>query len=483
MIASTATSMLIWARQAQKDWAEQSVRRRLRVVRRLRHLIAAEAVALASTLPNTANRQRVDTLVAEVLPLADACRWLERRAEKLLRPKRLRGHRPLWMQGVVAEVQRQPLGVVLVIAPSNYPLLLPGVQVAQALVAGNAVLLKPGVGGAAAGAMLQRLLIAAGLDKHLVQILPEEAAAAADAIAQGIDKVVLTGSAETGSRVLADLAPQLTPATMELSGCDAVFVRSDADLDLVAPALAFGLRLNGGATCIAPRRVFVHEKLAPTLAMRLAGQVREAGPYWVAPQALQATRRMVSDACAHGARLLSGEFVAGEWMRPVVLVDVTPDMAIMQTEVFAPLLAMMPVADDDEALRAAAHCPYALGAVVFGREATARVLAAKVRAGMVVINDVIVPTADPRLPFGGLGRSGFGVTRGAEGLLDMTAVKALTVRRGRQRRHYAPLESGHETLFRAYLAAIHGATWRQRMRALWTGVQAAIQLIQARAKT
>ncbi len=471
-------------RQAQRLWAAQPVHQRLAVVRRLRHLVAKQADALAQTLPDSANRSRADTLVAEVLPLADACRFLEQTAESLLAPKPLpRRQRPWWLSGVTAEVQRQPWGVVLIIAPSNYPLLLPGVQLVQALVAGNAVLLKPGAGGLAAASMLQEWLVMAGLDASLVQVLPEVPEAAMEAIERGVDKVVLTGSAETGTRVLASLAPHLTPATMELSGCDAAFVQGDTDPELVASALAFSLRLNGGTMCIAPRRVFVHHALAQTLEDRLVRRVGDLGPFAVDPVAFELAWQLVQQACQTGARLLCGGFEDDARMRPVVLADVTPDMAVLRTDVFAPVLSLMRVADDAAALQAAEPCPYALGAVVFGRETTARELTAQVRAGVVVINDVIVPTADPRLPFGGLGRSGYGVTRGAEGLLDMTAVKALSVRRGKWRPHYDPPQPGHADLFRAYIQAVHSASWQERCAAIWAGLRTVTQLDRPKRRT
>jgi acyl-CoA reductase-like NAD-dependent aldehyde dehydrogenase len=468
--------VVVQTRRAQQRWAAQTVGQRLAVVRRLRHLIAERADALAQTLPHSANRSRADTLVAEVLPLADACRFLEREGARLLAPVRLH-HRPLWMRGVVAEVQRQPWGVVLIIAPSNYPLLLPGVQLVQALAAGNAVLLKPGVGGLASSSMLKQLLVMAGLDACLIQVLPEAPEAAIQAIERGVDKVVLTGSAETGAKVLASLAPHLTPATMELAGCDAAFVRPDANVELVVSALAFSLRLNGGATCIAPRQVFVYAAMESTLTHRLADRVRDVGPFDVEPSAFELARQLVQQACQSGARLVCGGFEDGDRMRPVILADVTPDMAVLCTAVMAPVLSLMRVADDAAALKAASRSPYALGAVVFGREKAARELAAQVRAGVVLINDVIVPTADPRLPFGGLGRSGYGVTRGAEGLLEMTAVKALSVRRGHWRPHYEPPHPGHADLFRAYIQAVHSASWRSRGAAIWSGLRTLTQLL------
>ncbi len=472
-----ASCTVAQALRAQHNWVAQPVRQRLAVVRRVRHLIAQRLDEMAQTLPDTAHRSRADTLVAEVLPLADACRFLERSAQRLLAPQRLRRReRPLWLGGVVSEVHRQPWGLVLIIAPCNYPLLLPGVQLLQALVAGNAVLLKPGAGGLPAASILKQLWVTAGLDDALIQVLPEAPSATSEAIACGVDKVVLTGSAASGTEVLTSLAPHLTPATMELSGCDAAFVRADAELALVAPALEFSLRLNGGATCIASRRVFVHQTLAQELESRLIHRVESLPPVAVGARVWQEARELVQQACEDGARLICGGFEDGDCMRPVVLADVTPEMAVLRADVFAPLLSLVRVADDTMALKAADRCPYALGAVVFGREADARAMVMQVRAGVVVINDVIVPTADPRLPFGGLGRSGYGVTRGAEGLVEMTTVKSVAVRRGRWRPHYDPPQTGHEALFRAYIQAVHGASWRQRFSALRSGLQALTQL-------
>ena len=467
--------LMAQTRRAQQRWAAQPVRQRLAVARRMRHLIAERAEALAQTVPQSANRSLAETLAAEVLPLADACRFLEREARRLLAPVRLR-RRPLWMRGVVAETQRQPWGLVLIIAPSNYPLFLPGAQLLQALVAGNAVLLKPGAGGRAAAAMLAELWAQAGGDAALARVLPETLEAASQAIDRGVDKVVLTGSTETGAQVLAALAQHLTPAAMELSGCDAAFVRPDANLELAASALAFSLRWNGGATCIAPRRAFVYSPLPQPLEQRLVEQARELGPFDVDARAYALAQQLTQQACEQGARLLCGGFEGGARMRPIVLADMSPEMGLLQTDVMAPVLSLMRVADDAAALQAAAPCPYALGAVVFGQEASARKLASQVRAGVVLINDVIVPTADPRLPFGGLGRSGFGVTRGAEGLLEMTAVKALSVRRGHWRPHYDPPQPGHAGLFRAYIQAAHGASWQTRCAAALAGLRALTQL-------
>jgi acyl-CoA reductase-like NAD-dependent aldehyde dehydrogenase len=463
-------SDLILARQAQPGWAAQSVRQRLRIIRRVRHLVAEQALSLAQTVASVTQRSPAETLVAEILPLADACRFLEREAMRLLKPQRLSAwSRPFWLTGIKAEIHREPLGVVLLIAPSNYPLFLAGVQLLQALTAGNAVLLKPGDGTSAAAMALTRICGAAGLDPRLLRVLSEPAAIVQEAIAAGVDKVVLTGKAATGAAVLAELAPRLTPATLELSGCDAAFVREDADVDLAANALQYSLRLNGGATCIAPRRVFVARALADALATRLASFVQQLPPSPIAPATFSRVQHLVAEACGQGARRLTGTYcphgAMTAAMTPIIVADAEPAMRLLQEDVFAPVLALVPVDDDAEALRAANGCPYALGATIFGQADTARRLAQHVRAGVVVINDVIVPTADPRLPFGGRGHSGYGVTRGAAGLLELTAIKAITMRSGRWRPHYEPLQLGDESLFQTYIAAVHAASWWQRAMA------------------
>jgi acyl-CoA reductase-like NAD-dependent aldehyde dehydrogenase len=363
----------------------------------------------------------------------------------------------LWLLGVTSEIRRDPLGVVLVLGPSNYPLFLPGAQALQALAAGNAVCVKPAPGCSAPIAALVALLAEAGLPAGVLAVLDESAATGEAASRAGFDHIVLTGSAQTGRRVLAAAAATLTPSTMELSGNDAVFVLPGADLDLVASCLAYGVRLNDGATCIAPRRVFVPRALAGELE-RLVAAALSALPAPVVPQAIAARLASLAEAAvAMGARRVAG---------PVTfLADATAEMALLTQDVFAPWLALVPVGDMEEALAAASLCPYALGASVFGPEAAAQALAARAPAGSVCVNDLIVPTADPRLPFGGRGESGFGVTRGAEGLLAMTRARTISVRRGRLRPHLDPKQSADAGRMAGLVAVLHGG-WRAKLAGL-----------------
>jgi acyl-CoA reductase-like NAD-dependent aldehyde dehydrogenase len=319
---------------------------------------------------------------------------------------------------------------------------------------------------------LAQMLRASGLDPCLFRVLPEPASAAKQAIEAGVDKVVLTGSAGTGRAVLADLAPRLVPAAMELSGCDAVFVLDDADLGLTARAVIFALCLNDGATCIAPHRLFVSPRVAGRLEGRLAGLAAQAPPLEVPAERAEYAARLVAEAVAQGARVVAGRAEPDDISSPVILGDATPQMRLLQEDVFAPVLSIVPVESTEAALRADEHCPYALGASVFGGRRAAARLAERIRAGCVVVNDIVVPTADPRVAFGGRDRSGFGVTRGAEGLLEMTAVKSVVVQRSGWHPHLRGGFEEAEDLLRLYLAAAHGRSLARRLRALWGLVRA-----------
>jgi aldehyde dehydrogenase (NAD+) len=402
--------------------------------------------------------------VSEVLPLAEACRFLEREAGWILADQRLSTHtRPFWLRRVSAETRREPLGVVLIIAPANYPLFLPGVQVLQALAAGNAVLWKPAAGGTAVAEALRDVLVGCGLDPALLQLLNECPQAAADAISAGVDKVFLTGSSATGTAVLHQLAAHPTPAVMELSGCDAVFVLPGAVVERVVAAMAFGLRLNGSATCMAPRRLFLvgaHPGLVPAMLDAFKNL-----PTVVLPAPTQAR---LADLLEDARRLGGSELVDGslEELRFAVITGATAEMRIAQSDIFAPVLSIFDVPDADAAIAAHAPCPYALTAAIFGPEGEAQALASRLPVNTVLINDLIVPTADPRLSFGGREESGFGLTRGREGLLEMTALKTVVAQRSRDLRAYRPTTPEHEPFFAAYLEAVHSGSWRERWHGL-----------------
>lgn len=387
------------ARVAQRTWTATPLRQRLRIIRQLRLAIAAEAIALARLAAAPNDRPIAEKLVSEVIPLLDACRFLEREARWILREKRFgaRG-RPLWLRGSSFVVERRPFGVVLVVGPGNYPLFLPAVHLLQALVAGNAVLVKPAE---ACSAPLRWLLERMALAPDLAQLLPEPPESAQQAVRAGVDKVIFTGSSANGRSLLALMAEKNTPGVFELSGADSVFVRQDADLARARLAIRFGRRLNAGETCMAPQMIFAHTATAPLLRESLGTEI--------------------------------------------------------ELRVFA---------DDHEAIELARQAEFGLGASIFSaNEKAARELARNLPTGFVTINDLIVPTADPRFPFSGVRASGFGTTRGAEGLLEMTYPQVIATRRGGSLPHLASPHPADQELFAAYIKTAYGNA-RARWKAL-----------------
>jgi aldehyde dehydrogenase (NAD+) len=456
-------------------WITTPLRRRLRVLRDARHRMAAQPEAFAAAISADLPRSHADTLVTELLPLLDACRFLERNATNLLAPNRLgRSGRPWWLGGVYAEVHREPLGHVLIIGPANFPLFLPGVQALQALAAGNTVTWKPGAGGAAVANLVAQALEAAGLPAGTLTITGESLEDAQTALAARPDKVIFTGSESSGRAVLQELAQTTTPAVVELSGADAIFVMPSADLARVAQAVAFGLRLNGGQVCMSPRRLFASATTLAALLPMLQAALADVPPVTLEARTADRLQTMLFEAMSAGASV-HGDFdpIA---QRPMLVAGASAQASIARSDIFAPVLSLLPAQSMLHGLEQYAQCPYALTAAIFcgpGDMQKARSMASMLKAGTVLINDIIAPTADPRVPFGGRGASGYGVTRGAEGLLEMTAVKTLLVRRNRSTRHMQPTRESDAAIFSGLIGVTHGRGLAARWAALKNLITAA----------
>ena len=453
-----ACKLLDHSRSAGKSWQSETLEKRLKHLRLLRHAL----VEAASAYAETSSRSNADVISSELLPLAGACKFLEDKAGTILRTRTVgkRG-RATWLRGVFSKVERVPLGAVLIVAPSNYPLLLPGVQMLQALAAGNSVVIKPGQGGTDAARCLKGWADSAGAPTGLVQVLDETPEAGKAAVAAGFDKICFTGSAETGKAVLSSAAETLTQTTVELSGCDAVFILESADLDRAARAIAFGLTLNSGQTCIAPRRIFVLEGLKTEFVAKLAPLLAKADPI-----KLDSSSESKAASLLAGATPLVGGFQDDGSFAPALVDSPAEGHSLTEIDIFAPIASVLPYDSLDRAVETANSCPYALGASVFGDCDDAESVADRLDVGVVTINDLIVPTADPRLPFGGRGESGFGVTRGAEGLLEMTRPKVISARRGKWLPHLdTPTETDADILS-GLLEFSYSSGFRARFRGL-----------------
>jgi aldehyde dehydrogenase (NAD+) len=487
---------------AQLTWCQLKVRARTAILDRLRELLVEHRHELAAAVESKARQDYRETVTSELMPLADATRWLHRKAKRILAPRYIDGGAtPFWLGRLRSTVHRVPVGLVMVIGTWNYPLFLPGVQILHALAAGNAVAFKPAPGCEKLSRLFVDLLIRAGVPADLIVLLDSDVDTAKTAIQAGVNKLVMTGSSRSGRAVLHQLADTLTPAVMELSGCDAIYVLPGADLHRVCDLVLFGLRLNGGATCMAPRRIFLPKKSSEVF-HRLLSQRLEAEQQqkWSTQIALDTYNQLwdgVEDAIHKGAKIFSGPLHRKAVMKDtssddgskqnaslgdksfvecghLVLTDMDTQMQLCSADIFAPLAMIIPVDDWSDALRADSRCPYALTASVFGPTEDALRIVKFISAGVITINDLIVPTADPQLPFGGRGESGFGVTRGSEGLLEMTCPKVVSVRLGSWLPHTKLPEPSDEALLDGLLQFNHANGWMKKWKGLLQTIKAAM---------
>ena len=478
------------AYQAQLAWSQRKTVERTAILDKLRSLLVESRHIIAEAIESHSRQDFRETITSELMPLADSVKWLHKSAKRILAPRYLDGGgSPLWLGRLRSTVHRVPHGLVMIIGTWNYPLFLPGVQILHALAAGNAVVIKPAPGCDRLSHLFVSMLVRAGVPSELIVLLDSSVESAKQAIEIGVDKVIMTGSSRSGRTVLRTLAESLTPSVMELSGCDAMYVLPGADMHRVCDLLVFGLRLNGGATCMAPRRIFVPKKSSEVfhrlLAQRLENPAQRSWTTKLSSQTYHQLWEGVEEAIAKGARIFSGDLQrkphASEEDAPtmvesghLVLTDVSTEMRLCSADIFAPLAMIVPVEDWSDALRADSRCPYALTASIFGPMEDALRLMKFVSAGFITINDLIVPTADPRLPFGGRGESGYGVTRGNEGLLEMTYPKVVSARLGSWLPHSKLPEASDQELLDGLLQFSHHKDFKARMQGLLQTVRAAI---------
>src|SRR6266498_1080062 len=410
-----------------------------------RHRLLRWRADLARRLPELAELMHQETgkPVAEAIVEAgggiDHVAWAARHARQVLRSRRVPSS--LLQFEYSARLEYQPYGVIGVIGPWNYPVLTPLGSIGYALAAGNAVVFKPSEYTPTVGAWLADRFAEAVPEQPVFQVVIGTGETGAALTGAGVDKVAFTGSTATGKKIMAACAETLTPVLLECGGKDAMIVDADADPGAAAAAATWGGLTNAGQTCVGIERVYVADAVYDAFLARLverAGRLKvgtgddaDIGPITM-PGQIDVIRRHISDAIARGGRAVLGgvDAVSPPYVQPTILVDVPEDSAAVQEETFGPTLTVARVRDADEAVERANGTVYGLGGAVFSRRRGLE-LARRMRSGMTSVNSAISFAGMPRLPFGGVGDSGFGRIHGEDGLHELSRAKAITKRRMR----------------------------------------------------
>ena len=425
---------------AQPDWFERGLRQRIAVLRNFQAKLYAKKSEIAAAITREVGKPLVEALVTEVLVVLDAARFLIDNAWALLRDEPV-PHGNLVTKLKSGWLVREPHGVIAIISPWNYPFSIPATETLAALVAGNAVVLKPSELTPLIALELASLLHAAGVPENVFQVVVGEGAAGAALLRAPIDKLVFTGSVATGKRIAAAAAERLLPVVLELGGKDPMLVLDDADVDVASSAAVWGAFVNAGQACLSVERCYVHRSLYEPFAQACADKTKQlrvgngmdphtdVGPM-IQERQVRIVESHVEDAKARGARVLAGGTrlpqLGINFYAPTVLADVTQDMRIMREETFGPVLPVMACADDDEAVRLANDSEYGLAASVWTRDRKrGERLARRIHAGTVMVNDVISCFGISEAPHGGVKASGVGRTHGRFGLDEMVRVKYL----------------------------------------------------------
>jgi succinate-semialdehyde dehydrogenase/glutarate-semialdehyde dehydrogenase len=435
-LKETLTERIAASRAAQAAWAALPYQVRAQHLKKAFANLGSRIDEIVEVICRDNGKLPLDALAAEVLPALMALDYYIRAGRRFCKDRRIGGGSILMFNKKSRLVYR-PWGVIGIISPWNYPFAIPFSEVAAALLAGNAVFLKVASDTPAVGKVLESVFTAAELPAGLFNYVEMPGREAGPAfVSGGVDKLCFTGSTAVGKELMALAAPRLLPLVLELGGADAAIVCEDADLDRAAAGILWAGFSNAGQSCGGVQRIIVHESVyAPFLEKlkRLVCGLRpgvDLGPMTTARQK-EAAQKQIDECLALGAVAAAQSPApesddSGKFLPALLLTGVKPEMPVMAEEIFGPVAALTPAANDSEALRIANASPYGLTGSVWSKSPVrARRVASALNAGAVMINDHLMSHGLAETPWGGSGNSGLGRTHGEAGFREMQQIQVI----------------------------------------------------------
>lgn len=469
------------ARNASESWRKLSIHERLEYVKRFRDLLSDGMNSVSKLITEEAGKPFTEALGSEVFGVLETCQWLESRAEGLLDAKDV-SLNPVFFTGKRSYNLYQPLGVIAVISPWNYPFSIPATSILLALVAGNGVVVKPSPKTPLVAEALVGLVEKAGFPPGLVGLVQGDRLECERLIQSGVNRIVFTGSVQGGRALMGLAAPHLIPLTLELGGKHPAIVLPDVDVNAAASGIVWSAFTNGGQACASIDRLyllkpvpngFVESIVQRASNLRLGNPMdptTEVGPL-IDELQVKRIEELVSDAVSKGASILCGgksrPELGGFHFEPTVLTNLTDDMRILQEEIFGPLLPIVQVDSEAEALAKANSCELGLASSIWTADIQhGEKLAEQLQAGIVWLNDGLFSHACPDAPWGGIKNSGFGKAHSEYELLDMVCIKNVSVSgQGLRDWHYPYSESAREYI-KAGMNLLHKRSIADKMQAL-----------------
>jgi acyl-CoA reductase-like NAD-dependent aldehyde dehydrogenase len=471
--------------EVQPFWGELSHEDRGRYLGRAAEMLAADVDEVAELLTREQGKPITEAYTMEVVPTIDGLEWLADAGPEVLGDEPIRMGQGLFI-GKRAKVSFEPLGVVGIIAPWNYPWSIPFGEVAVALMAGNGVVLKPAEETPLLGERIREAFEKAGLPEGLVRVVQGGGEVGRALCESSVRKVFFTGSVPVGYEVGAACAARMKGAVLELGGKDAAIVCPDAELPNAVTGIAWAGFANSGQTCSGVERVYVHEAIAEPFTAALSAAAQrlrvgdptspeiEVGPM-ITPEQAERVNELVDDALSNGATRLCGgpveiEGSPGSYIAPTVLTGVTHSMRIMREEIFGPILPVVTVASEEEAILLANASDFGLGASVWTRDRRkGERMARRIQSGMVWVNDHAYTHAAMQTPWGGVKDSGLGRSHSKFGLLECVEIKSVSWNSARSRDFWwHPYDGNLGEAIRASAALLYGPHG-SRLRALREG--------------
>jgi acyl-CoA reductase-like NAD-dependent aldehyde dehydrogenase len=474
-------------RAAHAVWSSLDYERRARVLLDVRARLLARSEEMIRLICRETGKPRFEALAMELAYVCDALTFFGRQARRFLAPRRVTPH---LLKNKRLTVGYHPRGVIGIIAPWNFPLVMTLGEAAPALAAGNAVVIKPSEWTpltAELGVEIAReAFVEAGLPADILQLVTGGGETGA-ALVDEADMIAFTGSVRTGKMIATRAAARLVPVSLELGGKDPMIVLKDADLERASSAAVWGAFMNAGQVCISVERVYVEAEVADEFTRRVVektralrqgsdltgGEGRVDVGAMTFPRQIETVEEHVREAVERGARVLAGgqrvPGLGGRFYAPTVLSEVDHSMLVMREETFGPVLPIMRVKDEAEALQLANDSRYGLNASVWTADAArGERLARAVEAGSVCVNDVISGVAVTDAPFGGVKESGSGRRHGAEGMRRFCSEQTIVTDRFGLRREliWYPYTARGERLIRRALGLLFAPRAAARWRAL-----------------